>query len=125
MCRVGVLTLVVGVSAGCEGDGSDVVSCTQTDEEGQAGEAYCFTGYGTSMGDGNDTCSSRGSCVGPSYGSSRGTDLAGTIFRAYARCSDGTYITCNGTLSAQGGEHGNGEKFVSCFGPGLSSDACW
>lgn len=68
--------LVMALCAGCDGGTSDIVSCTETDEEGEADEAYCFTGYDGLMGDGNDTCASRGSCVGPDYGSSTGTDLA-------------------------------------------------
>ena len=125
-CWVAVSGLALAVGAGCEGGSDEIVSCNQTNEEEANSEVYCFTGYDSFMGDGNDTCSAeKSSCVGPNYGSSAGFDIGGRIFRAYARCSNGTYITCKGTLSATAGVHGNGQKYVSCFGPGLVPDVCW
>ena len=108
---------------GCEG-GSDVASCTQTAEQEADGEFYCFTGYNNSVGY-QENCSATDSCTGPGYATFKDVDENGTIFLASARCSNGKYIVCEGTLSASSGVHGNGEKYVSCFGPGLIPDACW
>jgi hypothetical protein len=88
------------------------------------GEFYCFTGYNNSVGY-QENCSASDSCTGSGFASFMDVDESGTIFRASARCSDGTFIGCEGTLTASSGVHGDGEKYVSCFGPGLISYACW
>lgn len=124
-CLLGLMasTLVALLLAGCEG-GGDVASCTQTAEQAATGEFYCFTGYNNSVGY-QENCSASDSCTGPGFASFMDVDEYGTIFRASARCSNGTFIGCEGTLTASSGVHGNGEKYVSCFGPGLISYACW